>query len=341
METEVKIKSKLLGDIVNFITRYVFLPNDATALILALFIVHTWTKDSAYATPYIYLHSPERQSGKTKALEVLSMLLKNPMMAASLTDAVMFRAIEYFDPTLIIDEVDTIFNGAKNESMRAVLNSGYLRSGHVWRVVKGEPERFRTFGPKLLAGINNGALPDTIRDRAIQIRMRRKPKEVSIEPFYMRDVKISPERESILNRLEVWSERHGERLSNSRPDPIEDISDRQWEITEPLVAIAEILGCEEEARKAIMELFTITHEQEGVPEEQQLLILIAAAFKDHGLNKIATRDLIERLGKDWNGKTLSNKLSCYGIQPKLIRIGNDVARGYTLEDFKPIFESYL
>lgn len=331
----------LIEDIQTFLSKYVFLPSDEATLVLSLFVAHTWRYDAAYATPYIYLHSPEPQSGKTKCLEVMGTLVKNPMMGASLTDAVTFRAIEEFEPTLILDEVDTVFNGSKNEPMRAVLNSGYRHSGHVWRVEKSMPRRFMTYCPKLLAGIQNLALPETIRDRSIPIRMRRKPKSVQIEPFYLRDVRGSRELESILSRLELWSQQHYEDLLEARPEPIREISDRQWEISEPLISIADLFGNEDEARKALVKLFEESAEQEGVSEQTQLLVDIAEAFKIYGMKRISSRILLEKLGRDWSGKKLANSIACYGIHPKPLRINNEVVKGYEFNDFKPIFESYL
>jgi hypothetical protein len=101
------------------------------------------------------------------------------------------------------------------------------------------------------------------------------------------------------------------------------------------------MECEEEARAAILQLFDESAEQEGVSDQQQLLIDIAAVFKSHGMKRISSRGLIEKLGREWSGKRLSNTMKCYGIRPKPLRIGNDVTRGYELDDFIPIFESYL
>lgn len=348
MRTEENIRTEgaeLLDKIAAFIKRFVFVPSDQAALALALYVVHSWAHDAAYATPYLYLHSPEKQSGKTRALEVLSLLVKNPMMAASLTDAVLFRAIEMFDPTLILDEVDTIFHGAKNESMRAVLNSGYRYSGHVWRVVKGDPEKFNTYCCKILAGINNGALPDTIRDRAIPIRMRRKPKDHTIEPFYLRDIRGSRELEEILDGIERWVKKHHDALLRTRVRPQEEISDRQWEISEPLVVIAAIMEIEDDAREALVTLFETGAEQQGVSPAQQLLIDIRDAFDVDRMPKISTRDLLERLSKAGNkginAKLLAVLLAPYGCHPKQMRAGNTVSRGYSREDFEPIWDSYL
>jgi integrase len=48
----------------------VLLSNEALVA-LQLFVLHTWAIDAAYATPYLAIVSAEKQSGKTKLLEVL------------------------------------------------------------------------------------------------------------------------------------------------------------------------------------------------------------------------------------------------------------------------------
>lgn len=344
-EEETKTEGAILLEKISaFIKRFAFLPSDEAALVIALFVVHTWAIDAAEATPYLLLASPEKRSGKTRLLEVLGLMVRNPIMGASLSDSSVFRMVEALHPTLMIDEMDAVFHGAKNEAMRGVLNSGYRRSGHVWRVVKNDPTRFSTFCCKLLAGINNGNLPDTIRDRAIPIRMRRKPKEVEVEPFYLREIQGCDELEEILNGIEKWVACNISSLYGAR-EPIAEINDRQFEISEPLVAIAERMGIGPEAREALTVLFHESEEQQGPNPAQELLLSIKAAFEQDHLSKISTRDLLERLNKagygNMSGKQLAVLLSPYGVQPKQMRSGNTVSRGYDKSEFDPIFESYL
>ena len=55
-----------------------------------------------------------------------------------------------------------------------MLNAGNRRGCYVVRGTQdGEPQKFSTFCPKVLAGIDNGRLPDTIRDRAIVLAIER------------------------------------------------------------------------------------------------------------------------------------------------------------------------
>src|SRR5438445_67619 len=81
-------------------------------------------------------------------------------------------------PTLLVDEADTIFGSPKmaekNEEMRGLLNAGHQRDRYVLRVVGNDhtPRKFYTFAMAAIAGI--GDLPDTIMDRSIVIRMRRR-----------------------------------------------------------------------------------------------------------------------------------------------------------------------
>jgi hypothetical protein len=63
------------------------------------------------------------------------------------------------------------------EALRGIMNSGFDRAGarYILNVpVPGgyEPRQFSTWAPQLLSGI--GSLPETVRDRAIEIEIVRK-----------------------------------------------------------------------------------------------------------------------------------------------------------------------
>jgi len=79
-------------------------------------------------------------------------------------------------PTRLVDEADTIF-GPKadaNENLRGLLNAGHQRNRPAKRydAASNRVESIPTFAMAALAGI--GAMPDTIEDRAVVIRMRRR-----------------------------------------------------------------------------------------------------------------------------------------------------------------------
>lgn len=331
----------MLQRIREFIGRYVILNSEEQSLVLALWVLHTWAFEAARTTPYIYVHSPEKQSGKTRLIETLEVLVRNPMRATDMTTPVLFRAIESMHPTILLDEVDAIWAGAKNDELRGTLNGGYKRGGHVWRLVGQEPTKFSTFSPKLLAGINNGFLPDTIADRCIPIIMQRKPADQSVEHFFAYEVEehIEP----LLDEIVRWVENHESNLMYAKPEIIPDLSDREWEISSPLIAIADEIGAGEEARRAITTLIVSGRADSNAPTPNEILLGdIRDLFDQTGSTKLFTQQIVEHLGdRAWNHKTLSCKLSVFGVKSKKIRVGNTVSQGYTRESFEDAWRRYL
>jgi hypothetical protein len=65
--------AELLERLVWFIRRYVAL-SEEQAVLSALWVVHTHALDAADTTPYLHVKSAEKRSGKTRLLEVLSLL---------------------------------------------------------------------------------------------------------------------------------------------------------------------------------------------------------------------------------------------------------------------------
>lgn len=242
------VPRKPIAEIKDFVNRFVVFANEDHADVFALWILHTWSQDAAYATPYLYINSAEPQSGKTRTMEVAMELARNAQNTSNLTTSALFRRMADSEPTLFIDEVDTIFTGAANEDLRGVLNSGYKRSGSVSRFVGGEVTDFPTFCPKMLVGIDNGAMPDTLKDRCIPMILKRKKTNQQVERFIPR--KIERDAETLKARVAAWAQTHYNRIMDA-PDPeyIEGISDRKFEIVEPLLVLALIAGGKQYADK--------------------------------------------------------------------------------------------
>src|SRR4051812_4021557 len=75
------------------IRRFVALRSDAELHAIALWVLHTHAVDAAEATPYIWITSPEKRSGKTRLLEVLEALCSRPLQMASISEAALFRSV--------------------------------------------------------------------------------------------------------------------------------------------------------------------------------------------------------------------------------------------------------
>src|SRR6516164_7667796 len=128
--------------------------------------------------PLLGIFSPEKRCGKSRLLALLLKLVRRPMPGVLLTPATLFRAIEKWHPTLLIDEADGLLKDSKgndNLELRSVINSSHTREfAFVPRCVgdNHEVQNFSTWAPKALALI--GRMPDSMMDRAIPIQMRRK-----------------------------------------------------------------------------------------------------------------------------------------------------------------------
>src|SRR5262249_7672689 len=134
----------------------------------------------AEVSPILAVTSPEKGCGKSRVLQLLGGLVPRPLLAANLTVAGVFRTIQKFHPTLLIDEADTFL--PEREELRGVLNSGHCKAHAYVMRTDGDhpnPRIFSTFLPKAIAMI--GQLPDTLRDRSIELRMRRRLPSEPIE----------------------------------------------------------------------------------------------------------------------------------------------------------------
>lgn len=340
-DTAATIDKTLVEDIISFLRRFVIFQDENQYLVLALWIIHTHNVDAAYATPYLYIKSAEKQSGKTRTIETAELLAHSPVTGASLTASSLFRVIESSRPTLFIDEADAIWAGAKDETLRSVINSGYKKNGTVLRTVPGqdggEVKPFSTFCPKLLAGIDNGAMPDTILDRCIIFTLKRKKKDQEVERMIER--KIAPEVESLKARIQAWSVANTEALLEAEPKMIEEISDRAFEIAEPLLAIAgRFRGLTAQARKALTEI--LTSKVEKLSPGAEALTVARDLMAEGKRDRLTSAEWATAL--DISPKKLGVILAPYGITPGTIRLsGSITAKGYYLKDLADAFERYI
>jgi hypothetical protein len=163
--------------------------------------------------------------------------------------------------------------------------------------------------------------------------------------------------------LESCSEQHGqaEKLRIARPEIPNELDDRQADICEGLLAIADVAGGEwpERSRNALVLLCASEAEDDSL--RVKLLSAIHDAFGGADVDRLATRDLLERLinqetDAPWagwwendlrNGNTrgpaakLARLLKPYGIKARGIRLPDGTTpRGYMHEDFMDAWKRY-
>ncbi len=355
--------AEILDSVMAFIRRFVSL-TEAEYRVIALWIPHTHAIEAAEFTPYLDISSAEKESGKTRLLEVLKILVANPWGTENASPAAMVRKIhggvETGKPvTVLFDERDSQTGADKEraEAIRGILNSGFERGGCYSRCV-GEGSKmtvvdFSTFGPKALAGI--GGLSDTVQSRSIPIRMKR-ARRGTAGRFRRR----GREGREILGvgaelkaRLAAWCAANPNTLADAEPEVPKALSDRQADVCEPLLAIADAAGGEwpETARAALVTL-GVGAQADDDSNGIRLLADIRAIFAEKQAEELASSDLVDALANietspwgEWSkGKPLSPMRLARLLKPFQVypgQIANGQARGYKLPDFKDCFARYL
>lgn len=353
-EIEEEPGAALLDDVAHLLRRFVAFPSEHAQVATALWVAHAHAVDSAESTPRLAVLSPEKGSGKTRLLEVLELLVPRPLRAANMTSAALYRLIAARGPTVLFDEIDATFGpkAGDHEELRAVLNAGHRRGATVARCVGDgtsmEVQEFPAFAPVALAGI--GDLPDTILDRSVVVRMRRRAPDGRVAPFRHRDALVDTK--PVARRLAAWASRNIDDLTEATPVMPAGVTDRPADVWEPLLAIADRAWGRwpERARAAAVAL--IAEASDSTPSLG--VRLLADCRQVFGTSeKLSSIDLTERLvaleeapwgdlgGRPLDPRGLARCLKPYRIAPHTIRIGTATPKGYERADFHDTWARYL
>ncbi|MCC6611171.1 MAG: DUF3631 domain-containing protein [Burkholderiales bacterium] len=348
--------AELLRAIEKYLGRFVAYPAPEAHLAHTLWIAHTHLMDLWESTPRIAFLSPEPGSGKTRALEITETLAPRPVEAVNATPAYLFRKVSDPDglPTILYDEIDCLFGpkAKENEELRAMLNAGHRRGAMAGRcVLKGKTivtEEFPAFAPVALAGLGN--LPDTILSRSVVIRMRRRAPTETVEPYRRRV--HSTEGNELRDRLATWADEVREIPDLSPPEMPLGIADRDADVWEALLTVAELAGrgWAERARAAAVSL--VKQAKESSPSlGVRLLGDLRQIFGDR--DAMATEEILKGLqgmeegpwndmrGSPIDSRRLANLLKPYGVGSRNVRIDSRVVRGYSREDLHDPWVRYL
>ena len=146
-------QSALFHEVKQYIHRYLQLPQHYEDIV-ALYVLLTWVFEFAPSLPYLRVLG-DWGSGKTRFLEVAGSICFRPIFASgAITPSPIFRLLQMFRGTLILDEADFADSSAQAEIVK-IFNNGYRPGFPVVRSEKDnrrwEPETFDVFGPKLIA----------------------------------------------------------------------------------------------------------------------------------------------------------------------------------------------
>jgi hypothetical protein len=372
--------AELLTDIAKAIGKYVIM-DDCQRDAAALGAVFTHTHDLRDTAPIFFVVAPTKRCGKTRLERVIKRLARKPLMASSANPAFLARAIEKHRPTVLIDEFDAMAAGdqAMAEALRGQLNSSFDRDGaKVGKCVPlpggGYDEReFSTWAATWIAGIRK--IPDTVEDRSVVLRLKRKLSSEKVARFRGRDgVELTVLKRKII-RFVADNEHRLRDIEPDMPEALNAAGDRATDAWEPLIAIPDVAGGDwpQRARNAALTICQVDDEEDA---ERNIHTVLLADIRDifarlpprddaaHGAwagrpavgPRLFTRQLLDELigleERPWGawGKAqkpmtdtgLAGLLRPYRIRSTTVRgEGNVVGKGYLLRSFEDAFSRYV
>ena len=347
----------LLDGVDTWLRRFVVFPNAHGSVAVTLWIAVTHIVGTLDIAPYLLVTAPEIESGKTRVMEIAATLCHKPMFSSSMTAAVLFRTIDRDHPTLLLDEADNTWTGRKDDKaseLVALLNAGHRRGVPAQRMggaSKTVLQEFDVFGPKAIAGAfpDVGAIPEALRSRSIHLRMKRKLPAEKVERWTRQ---TREKNQGLINehRDKLAAALNEADIAGVHVEPIEDLSDRDFDIWEPLLCIAARAGGRwpSAALDAAVALCA--------PDPGQSVPFRIQAVRDlhevwNGAAHMLTTDLLDLLHKlperpwaDFYGSPLTPHrlgqfLGAYGVESKY-EPGEKRRKGYYRQDLEDLWARY-
>jgi len=281
--------NELLDKVISFIKRYLEMPSESNYLILALWVFHTYLREKFNTTPILYFFGV-KETGKTRAGEVLNEIAFMSERLTAPTEATLFRTADYFKTALIIDEIK-LWGMNGNEEVARLIKSRYKKGIKVPRVnlnKKGENqiEYFDVFGPLVIC--TTESMPDAIESRCITFLMQKNSK-VEVEKII--DNKQADE---LRNKLTIFRAKY---LEQDLKETDQVARRRLNEIMMPLYKILMFIAPEREEafKKTVQEIEYAKKEDERSSLEAETVQAIIL-YKNEEM--FMTRSIAQELNKE-------------------------------------------
>lgn len=321
-------EADLLAEIRAYIHRYV----DVTPLfeqVAAYYALFTWVHDAFNELPYLRACG-DYGSGKTRFLQTIGSICYKPIFASGASSvSPLFRILDIFRGTLIIDEGDFRFSDERAEVVK-ILNNGNARGFPVLRCESSEnkefnPRAFHVFGPKLVASRG------PFEDRALESRFLT---EEMGQRKLRDDVPINLSSEHRQEALRLRNKLLLFRIRNlHKQRTVAELRDREIEprLNQIFIPILSTIQ-DPKAREEVRELAR-AYQREIVAEremdtEAQVLEVIRRLW-DAGESRLAIKDIAnwfsDRYGEEYERKITSKWIG--GIIRKKLRLRTQKSHG--------------
>lgn len=326
-----KSSEDLVGDLKNFIHKYADIPPFWEEL-MAYYILMTWVYDRFAAVPYLRFLG-EGGTGKSRLLTLCSELVYKGIPAGgSTTASPLFRLIEVYSGTMVMDEADYKNSDLWSDLVK-VLNQGYMRGFPVLRSEKigdaYEPKGYDVFGPKIIGNrsrFNDSALEQRCLTLQSQGRRLREDVRRQLPPEF------SEEARQLRNKLLMW---RFDKYGSITPDESEllDLEPRLTQIGTPMYTV----GDKEFRQRYIGYLRSYGSEQKA-RKPQALVVESLKSLSVSGKTTFSVREIAEDCnrmilardgeGESWSPKKVGGLLRSMDFEPKRSGTGYNVTIDY-------------
>lgn len=374
------MQKNILDEVHDYVGRFIAYPSEHARVADVSWIAHTYLtkafEELGYTTPRLLIISPAKRSGKSRFIDITALLVQSPDSMISPSPASLYTSIECSEkiPTLLIDEVGRILERKDISEFLTIVEAGFQPGRTIPRVTfnaegKRKIERFKVYAPMLMAGIDNGRMPDTILDRSIILRMKR---NIGTRLSY-RPRKHAANGQALAEKLATWASEVIDKVKEIEPVMPHELNDREQDKWEPLFIVGQLAdvtdvtdvtnvtavsgGWLDRIRLASLELSKEDKDTDPASNSELLLKDICNIIHDDDFgskDRIRTADVTGKLhaidespwsnynfGRPLDGSGLARLLKPYGIRPKTIRFDKETDKGYYKSDFEDAFKRYL
>ncbi|MBV8543914.1 MAG: hypothetical protein JO093_13620 [Acidobacteria bacterium] len=316
-------EAALVSGIREFIRRYVDL-NEEFEEIATYYVLFTWIYDAFDEVPYVRVRGGYG-SGKTRFLLTVGSLCRLPIFAsAASTVSPLFRLLDAFRGTLILDEGDFRYSDEKSEVVK-ILNNGNARGFPVLRTEVSrqkefDPRAYHVFGPKLVA--TRGFFQDkALESRCLTEDMRGGPLRPGM-PLNLDD-RFRDEALRLRNQLLLYRLRHFHDV-RALVVGTGDLEPRLTQVFGPLLSVIEDPSARERISASLQKFNEELKDERAESVEAELLAVVrdlVARGPEQSLTvKEITTEFLARHGDEyerratprWIGSILRRRL---GLRP--------------------------
>jgi len=176
--------------------------------IASWYVIMTWVKDKLYTVGYLRALGTWGH-GKSRYFDVVGNLCYKPIpFAGALTPAPLYRLMDLWSGTLLLDEC-VLPNSDTSNFVVQILNSGIQRGKYVWRCDKennNDVDPFDPFGPKIIAS-REPFKDNALESRCIDEYMKETKRDditVELTPDFYKE-QIDLRNQLLMFRLRNWN----------------------------------------------------------------------------------------------------------------------------------------